>query len=776
MRPRAIRIHIIVLVAVAIALCAALAGAQETRRVDAEVPVPATAVSAGPAVSLSAPAGAVRQANGDFTIDLSFADHLRNGGDVSLVGIYAFGEIQFGIPDTWEVVGEPELHLAVRRSAQLIPEVSSVTVWVDGQPAGTFPLDGDPGDVDDEVLPLVLLNSSGYHTIQMVAYHRSLLPCEISDHPGLWSRILGSSFVRVRYRPKPPELSLSKWPYPFRDDRDPDQAPINIVIPADPSEEELKTAAYIASFLGHSASWLPMDIHVHTGSIHDAGEGHLIVVGRADGRGDGYAESKQLLLASTSPELQEAATLLTAGNVPRAGVVALAPRPSNPHHAVLMVLGTNGPGIVQLGQLLSGQQASKLPFGLRTAIDEVEAPPLMEARRWEDTIPPESVFTLQELGLTDQTAAGYRGGTVTIPLNLVPDDHPRSGAARLELLYSYTAQASSDQSRLDVYLNGVATGGVALNDLDGRHRQRLLLDLPVHELGPQSHLEVRFSLIGKDPPVCLGEHHDEMWGTVHSDTVVTLPRDQWATIPDLSLLRYGGYPFTVRPDMSETLFVLDSVPTLADYQAFIWLAAEFGRVARGDRFAYGVQRGAVNPDKVQDLHLVVVESGDDANVIKNSGLLPSMSFTIKKSIFVGLALADGGEVVMGVDDRVAYLEEMVLPWNEKRAALVAYAADGAVFQRVGPCLAAGPLFDRLEGKVTRVASCLDLAIVPAEVVEVLGEQPAREAVYAPVKRHYWWIILGLVLLAGVILLVSIVARSRRQRREGEEFEEFGEEG
>jgi hypothetical protein len=153
-----------------------------------------------------------------------------------------------------------------------------------------------------------------------------------------------------------------------------------------------------------------------------------------------------------------------------------------------------------------------------------------------------------------------------------------------------------------------------------------------------------------------------------------------------------------------------------------------------------------------------------------------MSFTIKKSIFVGLALADGGEVVMGVDDRVAYLEEMVLPWNEKRAALVAYAADGAVFQRVGPCLAAGPLFDRLEGKVTRVASCLDLAIVPAEVVEVLGEQPAREAVYAPVKRHYWWIILGLVLLAGVILLVSIVARSRRQRREGEEFEEFGEEG
>ena len=776
MSPRAIPPTLRALAALLIVLVAGPAGAQETRRTDAEVPVPATAKAAAPAITLSAPAGAVREANGDFTIDLSFADHLRHGGDVSLVGIYAFGEIQFGIPETWEVVGEPELHLGVRRSAQLIPEVSSITVWVDGQPVGTFPLDGDPGEVDDEVLPIVLLNSSGYHTIQMVAYHRSLLPCEISDHPGLWSRILGSSFVRVRYRPQNPELSLSRWPYPFRDDRDPDQAPINIVLADNPSEEELQTAAYIASYLGHSASWLPMELNVHTGSIHAAPEGHLIVVGRADSRAEGFTESKQLMMASTHAELQDTASRLTAGQLPKAGIVALAPRPSNPHHAVMMVLGTNGPGIVQLGQLLSGQEASKLPVGMRTAIDQVEPPPPMEARRWEDTVPPESAFTLQTLGLTDQTAAGYRGGTVTIPLNLVPDDHPRSGAARLELIYSYTAQASSDQSRLDVYLNGVATGGVALNDIDGRHRQRLLLDLPVHELGPQSHLEVRFSLIGKDPPICLGEHHDEMWGTVHSDTALTLPRDQWATIPDLSLLRYGGYPFTIRPDLSETLFVLPANPTLADYQAFLWLAAEFGRVARGDRFGYGVQRGAVNPDKVQDLHLVVIESGKDADVIKNSGLLPSMSFTIKKSPFVGLALADGGEVVMGADDRVAYLEEMVLPWNENRAALVAYAADGEVFKRVGPCLEAGPLFDRLEGKVTRVASCLDLAIVPAEVVEVLGEQPAREAVYEPVKRHYWWIILGLVLLASFILLVSIIARSRRQRREGVEYEEFGEEG
>ena len=762
----------------AFALVLTLAGRSAAQSDGAEgAPAPSPPPST-PAVVADAGAATdgrpVRAENGDLVRDLSFAEDLRHGGDLSLVGIFSFGSVQFGVPDDWELVGQPELHLSYKRSAQLIPEVSSITVWVDGQPVGTFPLDGDPNGVDTETLPLVLLSESGYHNIQFVAYHRSLLPCEISDHPGLWSRILGNSFIRVRYRPVTPALSLSDWPRPFRDDRDPDSASITMVIPENPSEEEIQAAGYIASYLGHEAPWLPMDLHLHQGGIHGAPAGHLIVVGRADSRAAVFEESKALMTASQNPELQDTARGLSAASLPRAGVIALAPRPSNPHHAVLMVLGTNGPGVVQLSQLLSGQEASQLPVGVRSAIDEVETSPPMNERAWEDTIPTEPAFTLQDLGLADQTASGYRGGAVNIPLRLIPDEHPRSGAARLELIYSYTAQASSEQSRLDVYLNGVATGGVALHDMDGRHRQKLLLDLPVHELGPESNLEVKFSLIGKEPPICLGEHHDEMWGTVHSDTRLTLPRDQWATIPDLSLLRYGGYPFTLRADLSDTLFVLPAEPQRADYQAFIWLAAEFGRVSRGDRFAYGVQKGPVRAEKVSGLHLVVVESGRDAEVIKSSGLLPSMSFSIKKSPFVGLALADGGGVVMGADARVAYLEEMVLPWDENRAALVAFAADGALFERVGPCLETGPLFDRLAGKVTQVASCLDLAIVPAEQVKILGEQPAREAAYVPVKTHYWWIILGLVLLAAFILLVGIMLRKRRSRREGEDFEEYEE--
>ncbi len=760
--------------ALALLLSVAWSAAAQSGRDPAAPAAPQPAAATATGVVVQDGGQAVRAANGDLVRDLSFAEDLRHGGDISMTGIFSFGSVQFGVPDGWELVGQPELHLSFKRSAQLIPEVSSITVWVDGQPVGTFPLDGDPAGVDSEVLPLVLLAESGYHNIQFVAYHRSLLPCEISDHPGLWSRILGSSFIRVRYRPVAADLSLSKWPRPFRDDRDPDPASISIVIPENPSVEEVQAAGYIASFLGHEASWLPMDLHLHQGGIHGAPDGHLIVVGRGDSRAPGFEESKALMTASQNPELQATAGNLSAAQLPKAGVIALAPRPSNPHHAVLMVLGTNGPGVVQLARLLSGQEASHLPVGLHSAIDEVEPPPPMAERDWEDTIPVEDEFTLQDLGMTDRTATGYRGGSVHVPLRLIPDDHPRSGSARLELIYSYTAQASSEQSRLDVYLNGVATGGVALHDIDGRHRQKLLLDLPVHELGPESTLEIKFSLIGKEPPICLGEHHDEMWGTVHSDTRLTLPRDQWATIPDLSLLRYGGYPFTLRADLSETLFVLPAQPSRADYQAFVWLAAEFGRVSRGDRFAYGVHRGPVRAEKVADLHLVVVESGRDAEVIKSSGLLPSMSFSIKKSPFVGLALADGGGVVMGADERVAYLEEMVLPWDENRAALVAFAADGALFERVGPCLEAGPLFDRLEGKVTQVASCLDLAIVPAEQVKTLGEQPAREAAYVPVKTHYWWIILGLVLLAAFILLVGILLRNRRSRKDGEEYEEYEE--
>ena len=684
--------------------------------------------------------------------DISFGTDLAREGDMALVGINAVNSVRFGIPDYWGVQGDPELHLQVARSAMLIPDVSAITVWADGRPVGTFPLDADPAEVDDIVIKLPLQAENGYHTLQFWAYHRSRLPCKLSDHPGLWSRILESSFVRVRYLPQTPELSLSKWPHPFRDDRDPDPARVVLLLPQDPSVEEIKAAGYIASYLGHISGWRPMDLYVHQGSLRTAPAGHVVVVARADAPSAGLSELRAVLEAG-SPELVDAAEMIKSHKLPAAGLLTLSARPGSPMRSILGLVGKTGKGVVDLARLLSGEEVSRLPVGATEKVETLRAPAPMEARRWSNTAPPETSFTLADLGLEDRMAMGYHGGTVSIPINMVPDDHPVPGSARLELMYSYSAQADPTNSRLDVFLNGAAVGGVALDEADGRNHVKLLLELPVHEMGPESRLDIRFALLQKEEPTCIGEDREHLWGTVHSDTRLKLPRDRWARIPDLSLIRYGAYPFGLLPDLSETTFVLPSDPDRTELQLFAWLAAELGRVARGNRFAYELTVGPITKEQTEGRDMIVIDSGPEGSLIQKMGLLDSMSFSPKGAPGVSLALASGGMVALGADPRVAYFEEMILPWNKDRGALVAYAAEPTLFERVGRCLNGSPLFDRLSGRVTRVASCTDLAAVPTSEARVIGERPVREAAYEPIRNNYWLILAGIALLVFVALVL-----------------------
>ena len=711
-----------------------------------------------------------------LTRDIQVGTDLGRKGDITLVGIHSYGSLSFGIPRHWDVQGDPELHLDIVRSQQLLPDVSALTVWVDGRPVGTVSLDGKAGQVDQEVIKLPLSAEEGYHNITFLAYHRSRLPCELSDHPGLWSRVLDSSFVRVNYVAKEPALSLSDWPYPFRDERDPDASAVVIVVPKDLSEEEAQAAGYISSALGNNASWRPLDLYLHRGSPSTAPEGHLIAIARADAPSTVLAEVRDALTNSDDAEHRTAAADLKRGKVGNSGLLAVAPRPGQPGRAMLAVVGADGRGLKELARLLSGEEARQLPVGLTEYVEEVQAYDPLEARRWKDTVPPETEFTLADLGMEDTMATGYRGGVVSVPLNLIPDDHPISGQARIELNYSYSAQADTEHSRLDVYLNGAAAGGVALRDVNGRNRVKLLLELPVHEMGPESRLDVAFTLVDKEEHRCLGDNRVEMWGTVHADSSIKLPRDRWSYVPDLSHVRFGGFPFGIKADYADLAFLLREDPSRTELQLFTWLAAELGRVSRGDRFAYDVKLGALERVQSEDKDIVLVDSGPDGSLIQQLGLLGTMSFTPKGPPGVSLALASGGMVALGADKKVAYIEQVVLPWNKARTGLIAYAPNATVFERVGRCLEGASLFDRLRGKVTRIASCVDVAAIPAQDRQLIGEKPVRESAYEPIRNNYWLLFAGMAI--GIVLVLAVrgfwVSLGRRRDYDDDDYAEYGE--
>ncbi len=713
--------------------------------------------------------------------DISLRHDLGQKGDVTLVGIHGYNSFSFGIPDHWNLTAEPELHMKIARSAQLLGDISTLTVWVDGRPVGTVMLDGDPGSVAEEVIKLPLVREDGYHQVSFVAYHRTRVPCEIAETPGMWSRILDDSFIRVKYDAVQPELSLSRWPYPLRDDREPDPSRVVLVLPEELSAQEAQAAGYLSSILGHTAGWRPMDLYVHQGSPSTAPSGHMIVIARADAPSSGLSQARAALLRADNEEVKRAGEALRSGKIGKAGVLALAPRADDPMRAMLAVVGKDGKGLVELARLLSSDLSKSLPYGPVEYVDQVKAFAPMAERDWQRTIPTETSFTLEELGLGDVMASGYRGGRVSIPLSMIPDEHPISGAARLELIYSYSAQSSTDGSRLDVSLNGAAAGGVALRDIDGRNRVKLLLELPAHEMGPESRLDVDFALVqaGDTQGIerCDEEYGEPLWGTVHADSRITLPRDHWGYVPDLGLLRYGAYPFGLRPDLSDVVFVLRDSPSRTELQFFAWLAAEMGRAARGDRFGYSVHMGSVDKVREQDKHVVLVDSGPEGRLIQKVGLLESMSFTPKSPPGVTLALASGGLVGLGADPKVAYIEQVALLWGTNKTGIVAYAADATLFERVGRCLDKESLFDRLRGKVTRVGTCADLAAIPAQERKLIGEKPVREAAYEPIRNNYWLLIAGIAI--GIIFVLAVrgffLSLGRRKDYDIDDYEaDYGE--
>jgi len=711
--------------------------------------------------------------SGAFVEDLRFAREIGLEGDVSLTGIWSSRVLSFDVPDTWELEESPELFLDVMRSAQLIPEISAITVWVDDQPVDTFNLDKEPGAIWQERVSLPLVGPQTGHSIQFNAYHRSWMPCELADHPGLWSRLMASSYIRVQYRETAPERSLTRWPYPFLDDANPHPAKIVLAVNPDLDDLELRALGFVASTLGQRAHDRKLDLVVHQGPLADAPDGNIIALWSTAHPGQLGSELAALSRVDLSDEVNSVGRMLAGGTLRGVGALTLLPRPDDPNRVILSVSGTDGDGLVSLARLLSSNHGEDLPAGPSEVITSVQDTEPMEARRWNGTMPPEDRFDLMDLGYEDLTAVGFRGGAVYIPLNRVPDDIPIADQAKLELVYSHSGQISPANSRLDILLDGVAIGGVALNQMDGVTRQRLEIDLPTHSLGSSTTLQVRFQLVGREQPFCLGESHDQLWGTVHADTKLEVPRSVIPRQDDLSLLRYGGYPFGIVPDLAETLFVLPDFPTGDDVQLFAWLAAELGRVAKGNRFAYQVHTGAPLPESLRGMDIVVADTTEGAPLIRALDLHQDMWFMHKGNDGVSVSLASRGIVSFSPDPQVSFVEQLPLPWRNDRSALVIYAPDIELFQRVGPCAGRAPLFEQLGGRVTRIASCSDVVQVPETEDLVFGDQPVLDEIAdaAAQQRTFRRLLFWGALVVLLILLFGLWWRANRRReRELEEMD------
>jgi len=688
--------------------------------------------------------------------DLMLGTDLRHPLPIRLTGLWAAETLYFGIPDTWEIWGDPELHLEITYLDELIPQVSTMGIWTDGQPSGSFFLGSLSEAPGSYPIPLHLLADDGYHANQFAAYHRTKIPCEDGIGEDLWSEVSSDSILRVHYRRRAPPADLGLWPHPFVDHRDPDERLVSLALVGAPEQGSLLAAGLVASTLRKAADWHPTTLRSHLGDLSQAPPGHVVAIAQRQHAG----ALLKLLRSSRNDEVRRALQAFEAGASEGGGLLALVPRPGSPHHLVLVMLGADDASLADLGRLLASDLASELLSGRAEHVRSVQAQEPLPARHWRDAIPPKQRFTLMDMGFSDQMTSGFRGGHVTIPIHNVPDEKFSPGAGRLEVVFSYSAQVDPRASNLFVYLDQEPIAGLQLKDRKGRHRRRLVVDIPVQRIGPDSELHLVFDLRGYEDRSCLGQAHSMLWGTVHCDTRLTLPRKRWKRIHELGLLRFGAYPFGIRADLSETVFVLPAEPSPRAIHTYLELTEELGRHSRGNRLAFDLHLGPVSRQSHPDRDLVVLDEGPGHSLLESMDLALDLrrdEQNLLRHAYASPLDPDGADL---------FFQMSPLAWDSGRSALVAYLGSQAP-EDILHCDASLGVAHLLSGKVTRMSGCEHVEALSGKDDPYAGTLPIKAGSHRWIRKYYWSLVTILILLVVLGLLVRYRARAMARKKAGE---------
>ncbi len=363
-----------------------------------------------------------------------------------------------------------------------------------------------------------------------------------------WARIERTSKIQLAGQRLPVAQELRLLPMPFLDLSVHRAPQVSIVTSSAAGVEEFEAAGIAASWLGVLSDHRGIRF---TSQIDDIPSGHAIVIAKRD---------SPLALSLG----------LTDHTRP---IIALTANPSDPYGTVLALIGSDGKDLKKAAQALAlGVYAED---GALSEAPDLTLPEPAErdaAPRWLDPSEPilftqiadESdlhVFADSSLDLFVRTPPDlYYGSVRRLPLKLRyrVRDLPKGSSATLTVLMNGEFLAERR-------LSGDAVANQTVNEE--------LIPVPVETIYPNSTLQLVFSVPEGDQEAApiyptleiLGDSELDLTGYRH-----------FALLPQLDLFAHAGFPFTQRPDLSETAIVLDRRPDEAALTLYFNLMGFFG--------------------------------------------------------------------------------------------------------------------------------------------------------------------------------------------------------
>ncbi len=499
---------------------------------------------------------------------------------IRLIGVQGEGSLPFSVRRD-EVVTGGKIELSVAYSPALIPELSHLSMLLNGEVVGSVPLPKEKasGHTTTVTINPVLFQEDNRILFRFIGHYTN--GCEDPLHSTLWLVLSNTSAITMQLQKLTLANELLLLPAPFFDSKDMKALNLPFAFSGQPSESTLQAAGIIASWFGSLASYRGATFPV---SFDTVPIGNAVVFATDTEKPEGVP-----LPSLTGP------------------TISVIPNPNNPEAKLLLVMGRTPEELSAAAQTLA---LGSVALSGQTQVVGVPDIPLRQpydAPRW---IPMDRPVRFGELVQpTDLQGNGLVPGLLSVNFRTAPDIFVWGNAGiPVVLRYRYPAGTwlNFADSRLDVSINNSYLRSLPLIQ-EGMVQQvkdiispdfvmtEQTVRIPPYYIFGQNQLQFYYDLRPKKRGECTDALPNNVQESIDPDSTIDLSKTgRLTSLPNLAYFVSSGYPFTKWADLSQTALVIPDQLTPADVQAYLTLMGMMG-----DSTGYPVVRVmVVNADEV----------------------------------------------------------------------------------------------------------------------------------------------------------------------------------
>ncbi|NMC53945.1 MAG: cellulose biosynthesis cyclic di-GMP-binding regulatory protein BcsB [Chloroflexi bacterium] len=590
--------------------------------------------------------------------------------------------------------------------------------------------------------------------------------------------ISADTFMILPHDTGAPNINLARLPYPIYQRSPLQPSSAVMVIPDQPSPQELRAMIEVASGFGDlsSGNLVLTTLFASELTPEILANNHLVFVGKP-------SAFPQLALAKLPVPLSGSAFDPASGVQPDDGVLQMAVSPWNSAHTILLVSGSTDLGVVKAGHVLNVGQIFTIQSQDFAIIQEIDPGMRMMVSDFD--------MRFSDLGIQDRTVRGAMhssGGyaSTTVVEFFVPNDQQIGLDSYLELHYNHSELIDFSNSGISILLNGRPVGSIGFTEDDVNYSTaRITLPRSVVLPGKNTiSIQVSMYPIG----ICdsLYNQSEAFWTTLYADSILHVALEA-LPIPPARLLDLKLFPdlMLLNPNTGDLAFIVDpSEPaSIKAASAIAFLLGDFNNILTNKASVH--YAGQVTPEELAGKDVILL--GIPNSLTQKVDWTQSMPVPFVPGTNSIASL--NAEVIYRIPENaeIGYLQLFAAPWDNKQVVLSVLGTSSQSLLNAGnaygddviePALVGNfailsgaqviALDTRLSTDISGVleGTPIEVEVSPEEIAEQTGSPAADSGnSFAGRLPENRWILPLLVVSTGIaaLIVLGVIVSSLRSR-------------